>query len=730
MNKYLKGLLIFIWILLFGFKAIHPWSRYTHIGLTLRSKEHSKKISNALYLKFLFDKGDATLFSWGDNSKTLSKWMEYGADVEDASVMMDAIWSRSNNHFHNPLKSFNQAGLTDLYIPLPKSPLSLLVWAQNGSEQGLYPKGDHSWLQARMEYYSALAADNQTSREENFARTFQSLGHQVHLIQDAAVPDHARNDSHYEKIIGKRKYGSYRNIEYWLEDDKNTHFLLVFSQMPLSPLVHFDQVGENNLVPISHLVDYGVYNGANPSNVMEQGLAEYTNANFVSESTILTEGDNPESWHYFPYPKYSSTNLESLKMPYLITAQDGRQDYVTYLKKDKDGEIVNHFLKAGYLEKLLRPNDEQPPTELYKRTFYLDELCHKDYATMLVPRAVGYSAALIDYFFRGEIEITLPVSNSGILPPQKEGIYSLCIDSSLGFDKLSLMVRNVTENNEEMQDGTVTLVVGYRTCNGDPFVPNPPIPGLERKYITVDYPGEVDIPRDVPLRLNFDLSAKPIPVNAADVTLSVVFKGDLGAEQDNAVALGYKDIGEPTPVDFFNNSDRLCFNGNSVPYTDPDLFVEVDKNGNGKIDCDLFEIAIIPHKLTPQYLSFNGNNADANNYFYKFPEDTPAIQPGQSCRIYYLADEYPAQVQISMPVITEFISNPLIPVGDISNCHPFELNTIDKSVSFRNKIVWQSGDIYNHESSTIKTFRGINYFNILVHPNISVPVGMDCDVFK
>ena len=44
----------------------------------------------------------------------------------------------------------------------------------------------------------------------------------------------------------------------------------------------------------------------------------------------------------------------------------------------------------------------------YYASLYRDEEAHKDYAKKLIPRAVGYSAGLLDYFFRGEIEISLP----------------------------------------------------------------------------------------------------------------------------------------------------------------------------------------------------------------------------------------------------------------------------------------------------------------------------------
>ena len=38
-------------------------------------------------------------------------------------------------------------------------------------------------------------------------------------------------------------------------------------------------------------------------------------------------------------------------------------------------------------------------------TFYRDETCHADYLEKLIPRAVGYSAGMLNYFFRGKINI-------------------------------------------------------------------------------------------------------------------------------------------------------------------------------------------------------------------------------------------------------------------------------------------------------------------------------------
>jgi hypothetical protein len=716
--------------LLFLFMTVNAfgWGGKTHKLLTFYSWQKSDRLGSIeFFLRFNLDKGMLNEgLSDVKEVKTPDEWLQYGAEYEDDTDNLGGIPDRSNFHFHNPLKEWSEAGLSDTHYGTSGS---AILWAQNGPLQAAtnHSQGDRSWNKAREYYYKALTEVEYTNWRKNyFAEMFKILGHQAHLLQDMAVPDHVRNDTHFLNnfVITNMKNDSFRCIEGWA--DKNIDQVRIFaSDAPLKPLLELSQPADpESPISFALLSDTKHYKiSQTPLSGLNQGLAEYTNANYLSEDTIFTEEYQINHKHRFPHPAKPETDVMSLGMPEYVTATDGRKDWIKHVKKSS-GEPLNHLVAAGYYCKYLYL------TERYNFSFFLSDLCHEEYAAKLIPRAVGYSSALLDYFFRGEIEVSLPISDPEIDPPQKEGIYSLCTDPDVGFNKISLMARNITVNNEEMTNGFVSLIVSYRKCVGDPFVPNPPKPIVERFYIKADYKNAVDIPRGTPIRLDFDLTNNPIPVTAMDVNLTLVFFGFLGGEYANTVAIGFKDIGEPTPVDFFNNSDMICFNGNSVPYTDSGLFAEVDKNGNGKIDCDLFEIAIIPHKITPQYLSFNGKAADLNNYFYKFPEDAPATQPGQNYRIYYLGDEYPAQVQISMPVITEFISNPLIPTGDISNCHPFELNTIHKSVSFRNEIIWQSGDIYKHEGSTMKTFRGIDYFNILVHPNISVPVGMDCDVFK
>ncbi len=69
----------------------------------------------------------------------------------------------------------------------------------------------------------------------------------------------------------------------------------------------------------------------------------------------------------------------------------------------------------------------------------------------------------------------------------------------------------------------------------------PPPPGAEFQYIIKEIPV-ISIPCAAPALIDVDLSDSPIPLWATDVYLYLVYKGELGSENE-AVAVGFA-IGE------------------------------------------------------------------------------------------------------------------------------------------------------------------------------------------
>jgi hypothetical protein len=193
MKKLLTIVLSISMIFVFLMKS-YAWGPETHKIISIHAALWSNNMGNTEFFKKLnLERGP--IFQWlkiGNNWHNILGWMQYGAEVED-----DKLTLRSNNHFHNPLKSFNDAGLSDIRVPIPGwTPLSLILWAQDSEAQSnvIFSESDNSWKKVREWYYNALKSSVEKDRNEYFAEMFKGLGHQVHLIQDASVPEHVRND--------------------------------------------------------------------------------------------------------------------------------------------------------------------------------------------------------------------------------------------------------------------------------------------------------------------------------------------------------------------------------------------------------------------------------------------------------------------------------------------------------------------------------------------------------
>ncbi|MBK9656430.1 MAG: hypothetical protein IPO66_13590 [Rhodanobacteraceae bacterium] len=69
-----------------------------------------------------------------------------------------------------------------------------------------------------------------------------------------------------------------------------------------------------------------------------------------------------------------------------------------------------------------------------------------------------------------------------------------------------------------------------------------------------DLPGGGGAPLPMGVEKTFDFINDPIPINATDLILQVVYRGTLG-EEPESVALGMLDVREPTIMTFWENTD-------------------------------------------------------------------------------------------------------------------------------------------------------------------------------
>ena len=372
------------------------------------------------------------------NGQEIIKWLSDGSSLEDIPMC------RATNHFHNPLLPWNQSYMSDdkfltlawavrLYCNLDGWPYSgrksNVTWATgylspppDGQKDSFNTDPDYApinWDSAREYYYIALTgrdftgievAPSKEERERYFADTFKSVGHVIHLLQDVSVPAHSRNDfrSHmtFDKINSwNPKDWFFQPFEQYVGNNPTlvtsaTPVPSSFTNMRLTDFWDTEQYNENNPeITKDHCsINTGITcNSDSDCSVNEKcvtvGLAEFTNANYFSKGTI--PNNDPSTEHTFLYPQVNSTNTEICE-----DYAPGSTDITKYVsRKDKQG--CDHFAAVSLLEEESAITTDNIPN----LKLWLDENVLNTYAKELLPRAVGYSAGLLDYFFRGEIDL-------------------------------------------------------------------------------------------------------------------------------------------------------------------------------------------------------------------------------------------------------------------------------------------------------------------------------------
>ena len=122
------------------------------------------------------------------------------------------------------------------------------------------------------------------------------------------------------------------------------------------------------------------------------GVAELTNSSFVSRDTIFTG---------FPRPLVSDLG------PSFFEPDDDalRQYFPKVVRGTTVGEIEHFVVETALAHYLSAVRALAPPSTLWT----LDHRVLGDYARALLPRAIGYSAELLDYFFRGRLDVDVTI---------------------------------------------------------------------------------------------------------------------------------------------------------------------------------------------------------------------------------------------------------------------------------------------------------------------------------
>ncbi|TMH25782.1 MAG: hypothetical protein E6H66_25780 [Betaproteobacteria bacterium] len=466
--------------------------------------------------------------------------------------------------------------------------MSSADWAIQDNNQDADQEFSFSW--ARRYFYRALTTPGVASapdgRNEQWGRLFQTLGQVIHHLQDMTQPQHVRNDAHWD---GASFLGDLTNVGF-----RHPSRFEKYSGFSNQGQAKVEEQLANGSFEAVFPKYRQVLRNARDFWTGSAGVADYTNANFVSQRTnfvadsagrVLAHPDfsqpTPirgadlsvvEAFGSDPVPPtirqfcanvgvdqctmtfYSSVVTDNLDGATLVNARSSTESVF-----DEDLRVV---LRYSYLNETFGTS----------RIFALNQLNFAAVYPFLIPKAVNYSAGMLNYFFRGRISIA----------PPEAGVYAVADQSTencpdhCGFRRIRAQITNSTPE-EAMAGGLVSAIAKYHrnTCYRPDFEGTPPSLGCRTadEEISVSRPVLLESPLSSGERreLSFDFDTS-IPINATDVFLQVLFEGTLGSEP-HAVAMGTKDISEPTFITTYNDTDYVampkgCYKAEAIAAND------------------------------------------------------------------------------------------------------------------------------------------------------------------
>lgn len=489
-----------------------------------------------------------------------------------------------------------------------------------------------SWVDARAAQWCALTAkhDDSASWSEDsglrrlcWATSLKSLGAALHLLQDMAQPQHVRNDRHnppidewYSLLVQtdaeRRSYEIYTNwratagLDISAPEEEKVTFKTLFGETITAPAI------ATTLYPIPRLelpIEYYTTRHIEAGDIhARRGMADFTNRNFFSEGTILSSE--------YPQPPADLSDAS-----YQINDSVEEIFGVGIMTKREITRIANDSLNPGFADPVLAPlsgrlplatqsiwcNDEVVMSGICLTTATIGLDQYRVQADVLIPRAVAYSAGLIDYFFRGRLEVNAP-ADGGLLAAIDQGTphstvagYPRRSDNGevFGFTKIRLGVRNTTRlnpadvetvTNQPLGAGELVAIARYHRnpCyqpdlrsewvinfdSGQSLVPSGTctLDQLRTAYeeISVSAPLAAlpDLNGGSAETVVFDFSDDPIPLNVTDLYFQVAFRGELGMEKEG-IAVGRWDAPEPRYLVWHNASDMHVSNYSYQASTPP-----------------------------------------------------------------------------------------------------------------------------------------------------------------
>ncbi len=437
-----------------------------------------------------------------------------------AGAALEDEFPRSLFHFYDPIPGH----LGPLNINGVPTPYTAPDWAVEDSLLPLLGQS-YSLKDARESLYKALTSTDQGDRNQAFGDLFLSIGHAIHLVQDSAQPQHVRNDMHCDADICK-------------EGESILKATFGSDAKLYNPSLYESYIYENaNVTDYSGLLPVELPTARSYWKSLDnKGLAQFTNENFISAGTNFHLGTDGSILSDVNYTLPSPTNLSGTEPIDQVYAKLNRPvpaqiaQFCGQLQSSCDISFVSTDVIDSY-SVTSETNSRASSYSIFdqdleeygaQKLFTLNALNFRMDWKYLLPRAISYSSGLINYFFRGRLDIQPDPDNPG------------------GY-----LVTN--KSRYPMSDGTLELF--YDATDGNRYS----VSGASWSNVTMAPAGGNTIGQ-YPIQFNAPIN--PIPANSGQYML--VFKGKIGSEDGIAGKLFGNNTLLYTTVDSYCHSVYLC----------------------------------------------------------------------------------------------------------------------------------------------------------------------------
>ncbi|MCW8900630.1 MAG: hypothetical protein OQK75_02080 [Gammaproteobacteria bacterium] len=327
---------------------------------------------------------------------------------------------------------------------------------------------------------------DESERRAYWATTFRALGNVVHLVQDMGQPQHTRGDAHSKRnTLEQQVYEKLTNVRALIADPEEK-FKCFDESDPAESITPLNF----SSYPVPQFNKYGDYFSTQPGGKTQdgKGLADYSNRNF------FTAGTNKEASE-FPSPDNKELIKSDVSFNSACVNKNSAKKYILY-----NGEVDDEYDST---QNAVLPLTARSIWDIKDASLPKYALTLKNYVAMadnLIPRSVSYSAGLINFFFRGRLDVTKSENTT---------------DTS-GNTLVAITIKNTSGPDFQMSNGKIEI------------------------FYDAIVDGE-EIRKPVQLAEGETGNITELP-NGDETTLKIILPGDIDTNKENPFVIVYNGI--------------------------------------------------------------------------------------------------------------------------------------------------------------------------------------------